>query len=218
VWVAAAATWLLVDAPVYLANPRGWSEFYTFSSERGIDFGSVWLAATYLDWTPWPSGSQNGISAAAFLVLCAAIGLLGLLVRRPSLAQLGFLVVAAFAVTNKVYSPQYVLWLVPLAALARPRWPAFLVWQACEAAYWLGIWRFLLGQTSEPAGIDGSIGTRLYAWIIVLHVVATMGYGVLVVVDMVRGRPGGDLPAPAPPDRHLDDGAPGSAELPVAAG
>ena len=41
--------------------------------------------------------------------------------RRPRLPQLAFLVVAAFLLTNKVYSPQYVLWLLPLAVLARPR-------------------------------------------------------------------------------------------------
>ena len=29
-----------------------------------------------------------------------------------------FLIVAAFVITNKVYSPQYSLWLVPLAVLA----------------------------------------------------------------------------------------------------
>ncbi len=38
------------------------------------------------------------------------------------LAQLGFLVAAAFLLTNKVRSPQYSLWLVPLAVLALPRW------------------------------------------------------------------------------------------------
>ena len=33
-----------------------------------------------------------------------------------------FLIVVAFTLTNKVYSPQYSLWLVPLAVMARPRW------------------------------------------------------------------------------------------------
>ena len=43
--------------------------------------------------------------------------------RRTADEKGAVLVVAAFAITNKVYSPQYVLWLLPLAAMARPRWP-----------------------------------------------------------------------------------------------
>ena len=50
------------------------------------------------------------------------IGLLRAPPTTPRLAQLGFLIVAGFLLVNKVYSPQYVLWLLPLAVLARPRW------------------------------------------------------------------------------------------------
>ena len=34
--------------------------------------------------------------------------------RRPRFGAMAFLVIAAFLLTNKVYSPQYVLWLLPL--------------------------------------------------------------------------------------------------------
>ena len=37
---------------------------------------------------------------------------------RPRVAQLAFLLVAGFLILNKVWSPQYSLWLVPLAVLA----------------------------------------------------------------------------------------------------
>ena len=56
---------------------------------------------------------------------------------------MAFLVVAAFCLTNKVYSPQYVLWLIPLAAMARPRWRDFLIWQTGEVVYFVAIWYFL---------------------------------------------------------------------------
>jgi uncharacterized membrane protein len=100
-----------------------------------------------------PSETRTCFGGGLFLLLCAAIGVLGLLSPRPSLAQLALLVVAAFAITNKVYSPQYVR-LLPLAALARPRWPLFLLWQAAEAVYWAGVWRFLLGY-GRPEASDG---------------------------------------------------------------
>ena len=56
---------------------------------------------------------------------------------RPRLAQLAFLCVLAFLLTTKVWSPQYSLWLVPLLALARPRWRLTLVWQFTEIAVWM---------------------------------------------------------------------------------
>src|SRR5260370_31058411 len=66
--------------------------------------------------------------------------------RRPRLPQLCFLFLAAFLMTNKVWSPQYVIWLVPLAVLARPRlWP-YLLWQLAEGGYYLGIWAYLIFQ------------------------------------------------------------------------
>jgi uncharacterized membrane protein len=51
-------------------------------------------------------------------------------------ASLSFLVVAGFLLTNKVWSPQYSLWLVPLAVLAVARWKPVLLWMAVDAAVW----------------------------------------------------------------------------------
>ena len=71
--------------------------------------------------------------SAAFFAGAAAIAWPALAApRRPRLPQLCFLVLAAFLITNKVWSPQYVVWLVPLAVLARPRlWP-YVLWQLAE--------------------------------------------------------------------------------------
>ena len=64
--------------------------------------------------------------------------------RRPRLAQLCFLVVALFLLTSKVWSQQFVLWLIPLAVLARPRWGAFLAWQVAEIGYFLAFYAQML--------------------------------------------------------------------------
>jgi len=103
-----------------------------------------------------PVGTLNAVT---FVVLAAL--LLGVIVialrapRRPRLPQLLFITIVAFLVTNKVYSPQYVLWLVPLAALARPRWGMFLVWQASEAlVLFTRFMHFIFNDQNGLRGID----------------------------------------------------------------
>jgi uncharacterized membrane protein len=85
------------------------------------------------------------MSAVLLILSFLAIAALALAApRRPRLPQLCFLMLAAFLMTNKVWSPQYVLWLVPLAVLARPRlWP-YVLWQLAEVGYFFGIWGYLL--------------------------------------------------------------------------
>jgi hypothetical protein len=166
---AAALAWLAVDLPVMIVAPSGWAYFYTFSKNRGADWGSIWYLFEHFN-VPVLGNSQlstlNDLSAAFFAVACAAIAVLALAApRRPRLPQLCFLVLAAFLMTNKVWSPQYVVWLVPLAVLARPRlWP-YLLWQLAEVAYFFGIWGYLIfvfaSQGNQVTGYAG-ISTGWY--------------------------------------------------------
>ncbi len=85
-------------------------------------------------------------------LLCLGIAVLTLSApRRPRLAQICFLALAAFMMTNKVWSPQFVLWLVPFAVLARPNWKPLALWQVAECWYFFAIWLYLVvpaaGQT-----------------------------------------------------------------------
>ncbi|MFI8517439.1 glycosyltransferase family 87 protein [Streptomyces sp. NPDC085481] len=178
-----AGAWLVVNLPVMLLAPEGWKQFYVFSTERNVDFGSVWLFLSQTTGGQIPPATAN--IWALFLMLLAAAGLTYLAFtapRRPRLAQLAFLIVAAFVLTNKVYSPQYVLWLIPLAALARPRWRDFLVWQACEVMYFLAIW-FYLAYTSS--GNKQGLPTDGYQFAIVLHVLGTLYLCALIVRDIL---------------------------------
>lgn len=143
------------------------------------------------------------------IVGCGALGLLTLYApRRPRFAQLAFLVVALFILTNKVYSPQYVLWLTPLAALARPRWRDFLIWQACEVMYFLGIWMYLAytGSGDKHQGLP----PEGYQLAIVLHLVGTLYLCAVVVRDIlmperdVVRRDGDDDPSGGVLDRSPD--------------
>ncbi|MFF2406121.1 glycosyltransferase family 87 protein [Streptomyces sp. NPDC058092] len=179
-----AASWLMVNLPVMAFAPEGWNKFYTFSEKRGIDFGSFWLIITQRTGITIEVSTVNDLSILLMLVLCAAIGALTLMApRRPRFAQLAFLVVAAFILVNKVYSPQYVLWLIPLAALARPRWRDFLIWQACEVMYFLGIWMYLAYTTSGDK--HQGLPTEGYQLAIILHLLGTLYLCAVVVRDIL---------------------------------
>ena len=99
-----------------------------------------------------PAWAPSGI-AVAFLLLGAlgAVTWLALLAPvKPRLGQLAFLSVLAFLLTTKVWSPQYSIWLVPLLALARPRWRLNLFWQFSEVGVWIATLFWLLGFKPRP--------------------------------------------------------------------
>ncbi|WP_329622333.1 glycosyltransferase 87 family protein [Streptomyces sp. NBC_01255] len=181
--LGAAGAWLVVNLPVMLMAPEGWKQFYLFSRDRNVDFGSVWLLVSQRTGTSITPDKANLYALMLMVIAVVALGFLAFNApRRPRFVQLAFLVVAAFVLTNKVYSPQYVLWLVPLAALARPRWRDFLIWQACEVMYFLGIWMYLAFMNSgnkQGLPVDG------YQFAIVLHLLGTLYLCVMVVRDIL---------------------------------
>ncbi|MGW2560620.1 glycosyltransferase family 87 protein [Streptomyces sp. NPDC001514] len=182
--LGAAGAWLAVNLPVMLLAPEGWKLFYSFSRERGVDFGSFWLIITQRTGEQLDVDAVNTYATLLMILACAGIAALALTApRRPRFAQLAFLAVAAFILTNKVYSPQYVLWLIPLAALARPRWRDFLIWQACEVMYFLGIWMYLAYTTSGDK--HQGLPQEGYQLAIALHLLGTLYLCAVVVRDIL---------------------------------
>jgi Glycosyltransferase family 87 len=190
---AAAVAWLAVNLPVMIAAPSGWAYFYVFSMHRGADWGSIWYMFENYN-VPVLGNSQlsalNHMAEVFFAVACVAIALLALAApRRPRLPQLCFLVLAAFLMTNKVWSPQYVIWLVPLAVLARPRlWP-YLLWQLAEVAYFFGIWGYLIAvDIAEGHPVTGyqGIGTGWYFAALLARFLTVGLLAAYVVRDILR--------------------------------
>lgn len=166
VWIAVAAgvgTWLAVNVPVMLANVENWLRFLELNTERAVDWGTFWYVGRYLEAQLFPGAQPPGgfgwlseradpylnwVSYALFGLACAGIAVLALKARRrPRLAALAFLTVAAFLLFGKVWSQQFVLWLLPLVVLARPRWGAFLAWQVAEVCYFFAFYGQLVLAT-----------------------------------------------------------------------
>lgn len=200
---ATAAGWAAVNLPFMLANPVGWGYYFGFLADRDAGYGSPWFAYNLvterLRSQPLGPAAVDVLSPGLFLLACAAIAFIALSApRRPRLAQLVFLLVAAFILTGKAYSPQYVVWLVPLFALARPHWREFLVWQGIEALHWAAVWMYL-GQVTSAGSTQHNLDMPYY-------VLAVVGHMLSVAYIMVRVA--GDIYSPErdPLRRHgVDD-------------
>ena len=186
--VAAAAlfglvAWGLANLPGYVSGPSEWAHFWTFNSDRGADLGSLWLVLEQALDVGFASSTINLWSWGIFGAWCLGVLVIGLRApETPRFAQLGLLILIGFLLVNKVYSPQYVLWLLPLAALARPRWRDHLVWQGGEVFYFAMVW-FYLGGFLDPSG-GGDAG---FYWVaIVVRVLAELYLAGLVVRDVLR--------------------------------
>lgn len=214
----AVAAWLAVNLPLMLTHFESWKVFFIFSAERGPGLSSVWHAwdvvAAQAGWAAVPDERLGMYAYGAFAVCCLGIFVLGVAAKRPPrLAQLTFLVVAAFVLTNKVYSPQFVIWLIPLMALALPRWKDFWVWQTVEALHFFAVWMYLAKGASGSMP-QHSMDDSVYVAAILAHMLAVLWLCARVVLeildpddDLVRG-PGGD-PARDPEDPSAGPADPG---------
>ncbi|WP_307789414.1 glycosyltransferase family 87 protein [Mycolicibacterium baixiangningiae] len=155
----AFAAWLVVNLPIMALFPRGWSEFFRLNTRRGDDMDSLYnVVKSFTGWRGFdtdlgfwqPPTILNTVTAVLFASCCIAIGFIALTARqRPRVAQLAFLVVAAFLLTNKVWSPQFSLWLVPLAVLALPHRRILLAWMTIDALVWVPRMLYLYGESNR---------------------------------------------------------------------
>lgn len=129
-----------------------------------------------------PTGLNAGVFWGTVVVMLLVTALAIAAPRRPRLAQLAFLAVAGFLLVNKVNSPQYVIWLIPLAALARPRWRAFLIWQVTELLVLVTRFYFFVGNNNPGQGI----GFSWFGAAVVVRDIALVVVMALVVREIYR--------------------------------
>ena len=175
-------TWLVVNLPFAIAAPSSWFEFFRFNSDRVADFDSLWyVACRHWDAACISTGAVNLWSAIAFV---ASFGVVLVLktVRQPAFARwtLGLPLIACFLLTNKVYSPQYGLWLLPWFALALPSWPAFAAFEAADVAVFITRFRWFFpvyagegaAMTSQEGWYEAALLARgaILIWCVIVWV------------------------------------------------
>jgi uncharacterized membrane protein len=173
---AGVAAWAAINVPIALAYRENWSWFYRFSSQRSAGWhdDSIWyqinrltenstagIGKTLHDLVipPLAEGESpsalNSLTLVLLIVVWSAILLLAWRApRRPRVAQVAFLIVVAFLFANKVWSPQYALWYVPLGVLALPRWRTFVVWQLSELLVFATVMLSIITLVDPAAGLD----------------------------------------------------------------
>ncbi|WP_102145945.1 glycosyltransferase family 87 protein [Mycobacterium hubeiense] len=214
--LAAVVTWLIVNLPVMVLFPRGWSEFFRLNTRRGDDMDSLYnVVKSFTGWRGFdpdlgfwqPPTVLNTVSAVFFGSCCIAIAYIALTAKqRPRLAQLAFLVVATFLLTNKVWSPQFSLWLVPLAVLALPHRRILLAWMTIDALVWIPRMMYLYGEQNR------GLPEQWFTATVLVRDIAVIAMCALVIrqiyrpkLDLVRWRGRVDDPSGGVFDRAPDD-------------
>ena len=148
------ATFVAINAPVFLTTPDGWWRFYSLNLNRGSDWGSLWYALSNVGLN---LTHQNYLSVLLLLTGTAALVIYLLQLRTPpTLAHTAIFMFIIVMAVSKVYSPQYVLWLTPLAIIAmidKRELAIFWFWQGCELLYHFAIWQHLATVTGAKFGL-----------------------------------------------------------------
>ncbi len=178
------STSAVINIPVLLTTPEGWLRFYQLNFDRGQDWGSAWYALSSLG---VPFGSTNFFAILALFVAVLVISLFIFGTKETvNLADVSFIVLALVMIASKVYSPQYVLWLVPLAVIAittRKDFHAFWIWQIAEVIYHVAIWQHLATVTGSKFGLP----LTGYALISLLRIAACLYFVVVLIKKAARG-------------------------------
>jgi len=164
VWSVTA--YALVNLPFALAAPHSWATFFRFNANRPADWDSLWFVAcqrlhggTGCSWSPHV---LDRLSLVVFVVAAVALYAMKRW-RHPDFPRwtFGFPLLVAFLLSNKVYSPQYGLWLLPWFALSLPNPWLFGAFEAADIAVfftrftWFGRFDAQLGS-STFAGFHGT--------------------------------------------------------------
>lgn len=154
----AVAVWGAVNLPVAVLAFENWREFYAFSGERAGTAASMWELLAQFGWWRTDIATRNLWSFLLFAGGAATIVAVGWR-RHGARPWLLFTpVLAWFLLTNKVYSPQFDLWLWPMLVLTGTRArPMVLFLLGDIAAYFAEFWMFAGMEGASPSATQVDI-------------------------------------------------------------
>ncbi len=177
---ATAGTWLLVNAPFAIASPSSWSTFFRFNSARGADWDSLWYIGCQNVNVTAICGHTSRINVASLALFASAFALVWIWKQRrePGFARwsLAFPMLVLFLLSNKVYSPQYGLWLMPLFTLGAVDLRTFVAFEAADVAVFVTRFSYfgrLTGVGGLPFGafeIAIAVRTLILVWCVIAWV------------------------------------------------
>ena len=178
-------TYAAINLPYIIHDFAGWRYFFEFSFNRSIGYGSLWEALNILG---------VNFSSLNLYYSIATVSVFSLIFYyyykysdSDKLYVLAFLSVFAFTLFSKVYSPQYILWLTPLAVLAlkdKVQIRVFILWQALELIYHLAIWRYIywLGIGQQVSGVP----PKTYAIISLLRMTGLILFAISLMYPQIK--------------------------------
>lgn len=140
----AVATWLLFQLPAIAIGAENWLRSITFHLRRAAnpdshvgafqDLGMRLIGGPLFDGTLYELGA-----VLAGLTLIGSVLYVAFRLDRGDLppTDAALVLVIAFALISKVFSPQFILWILPLAVLTRIPWQWILFVDLVNAANWL---------------------------------------------------------------------------------
>jgi uncharacterized membrane protein len=174
---ATLGAWLLVNAPFAIASPSSWSTFFRFNSARTADWDSLWfIGCTHVNVTAI-CGHTSRINAASLALFASTFALVWIWKHRrePGFARwsLAFPMLVLFLLSNKVYSPQFGLWLLPFFALGAVDLRTFVAFEAADVLVFVTRFSYfgeLTGVGGLPFGafeIAIALRTLILVWCVV---------------------------------------------------
>ncbi len=119
-WLKIVAVFLITVLALNLyfmvSNFEGWSYFYTLNQTRNSNPDSIWTIARFF----FRGLDVPAINTLSFLLLGSSYLILMWKLRRQNIILLCFIATLLFLLFNKVFTPQYLLWLLPFFALLPP--------------------------------------------------------------------------------------------------
>jgi uncharacterized membrane protein len=156
---AGGGVWLAVNVPFMLINFDGWWATYAFQAGRAADITTN--SIYFWGFPDWSTSTVDAFSVAAIgLCWVGALGV-GWLLRAEHggypWIQVSAAMLFTFLAFNKVYSPQYAMWVLPFLALIALRWGWWLAYWCLDAVLFVGLFQWY-ATGNELAKQAASIG------------------------------------------------------------